>query len=343
VVLWPSFTPHAGTLTAILLGVAVLTVVLGGVMCYAQHHLKRLLASATVTHMGLILAALALHTRVSFAGMLIYMLAYALISASLFFSIGLLLHRLRTISERRLFARGRPLRFTAVLWFAGAAGLAGAPPFSTFAGELLISHAASSLRLGWLPWIFTLAGILTGAAVLRTGMHIFFGWGDGSISDRAGEVDGSSESESENDKEERVVLWNHFVPAVLCLIAAVAVTFVPALRADALLAAGRLIDGSGYMHTVFREAAAPQPVAAFVAGEWLRASLRGALAFLLAVLLACTSVFRARLPRQLRIGAFLEGPLLTLRNLQSGHPGDYVLWITVGTATLGLLFTGLLR
>ena len=37
--------------------------------------------------------------------------------------------------------------------------------------------------------------------------------------------------------------------------------------------------------------------------------------------LACTSVFRGKLARWLRIGAFLEGPLTTLRALQSGHPG----------------------
>jgi multicomponent Na+:H+ antiporter subunit D len=343
VVLWPSFAPHGGTLTAILLGVAVLTVALGGVMCYAQHHLKRLLAFATVTHMALVLAALALHTALGFAGMLIYLLGYALVSAGLFFCTGLLLHRFRTISERRLFAQGRPLRFTATLWFAGAAGLAGAPPFATFAGELLTSHAALSQRLNWLPWIFTLAGMLTGAAVLRTGMHIFFGWGEGSVSDRAGEVDGPAETDSESEKEERAVLWNHFVPAALCLIAAVAVTFIPAVRANILPAATRLIDGSGYIHAVFREAAAPQQAAPFPTGVWLHASLRGALALFLASLLACTSVFRARLPRPLRIGAFLEGPLLTLRSLQSGHPGDYVLWITVGAAGVGLLFTGLLR
>jgi multicomponent Na+:H+ antiporter subunit D len=46
-------------------------------------------------------------------------------------------------------------------------------------------------------------------------------------------------------------------------------------------------------------------------------------------------VFRGKLARGLRIGAFLEGPLTTLRALQSGHPGDYVLWLTVGLAVFG--------
>jgi multicomponent Na+:H+ antiporter subunit D len=60
-------------------------------------------------------------------------------------------------------------------------------------------------------------------------------------------------------------------------------------------------------------------------------------------LLACTSVFRGKLARGLRIGAFLEGPLTTLRTLQSGHPGDYVLWLTVGLAVFGSATLFLLR
>ena len=59
--------------------------------------------------------------------------------------------------------------------------------------------------------------------------------------------------------------------------------------------------------------------------------------------LACTSVFRGKLARWLRIGAFLEGPLTTLRALQSGHPGDYVLWLTVGLAVFGSATLFLLR
>jgi hypothetical protein len=81
--------------------------------------------------------------------------------------------------------------------------------------------------------------------------------------------------------------------------------------------------------------------------EWFGAfrdsALRGALALLLAALLACTSVFRSRLKRTLRIGAFLESGFRPLRILQSGHPGDYVLWLTIGLACIGAANLLLLR
>ena len=339
VVFGQAFAPHAGRLRAILLALAVLTVVMGGVMCYAEHHLKRVLAFATVSHTGLMLAALALHTRAALAGMLLYLPAYALVTSGLFFSSGVLLHRLRSISEPRLFARGRPLRFTAALWFAGAAGLAGAPPFPTDLGELLTSHAAKGLRFGWMPWLFVLGGVLTGAAVLRAGIRIFLGWGDAPISDRAAQVDEAPET----GEAERVVLWYQFAPAAVCLVAAVAVTLVPTVRNDALLAASRLLDRNAYIHTVYTGVTTPVAVPVFPSAEIGAAFLRGLLAAFLALLLALSSVFRLRLPRWLRLGAFMEGPLPALRNLQSGHPGDYVMWITVGVAGVGLLFMVLLR
>jgi hypothetical protein len=73
------------------------------------------------------------------------------------------------------------------------------------------------------------------------------------------------------------------------------------------------------------------------------AAFHGLLALALAVLLACTSVFRVRLPRLLRIGAFVESGIPPLRAMQSGHPGDYVFWIRVGLASVGLATLILLR
>jgi hypothetical protein len=73
------------------------------------------------------------------------------------------------------------------------------------------------------------------------------------------------------------------------------------------------------------------------------AALRGAAALVLAWLLACTSVFRLRIDRRLRIGARIEGELRLLRALQSGNPGDYVLYLTAGLAIFGSAAMLLLR
>ncbi|HEY0785115.1 MAG TPA: complex I subunit 5 family protein [Acidobacteriaceae bacterium] len=327
---------HAARLRAILFAFGLLTAILGGLMCYAEHHAKRLLAFSTISHSGLMLLAIATGTPVAIAGFFTYLLAHALIKSALFFLSGILLHRLRTISEPLLFGRGRPLRYTGLLWLLASLGLAGAPLFLTMHGESLVSHAAEGLGQAWVPYAFLLAGALTAAAALRFGMRTFCGWGQGGISDAAADV-GELPETSESDA---TICWYQVVPPTLCLAAAIACCLLPRLPTQILDAALRLHDQPGYIQTVYTgTAAAATPLAAADLSH-RAAALHGSLAGVLALLLASTSVFRQRLPRALRLGAFLEGPLPWLRNLQSGHPGDYVTWIVVGAATLGccLLF-----
>ena len=168
---------RADRLRLILLGVGALTAVLGGVMCYAEHHLKRMLAFSTISHSGLMLLAMGLMTPASVAGFLLYVMAHAFVKSALFFVAGILLHRLRSMSEPMLFRRGAALPFTAGLWFLGGLGLAGVPLFATVKGEAYASVAAEALHLGWVSWVFVLSGALTAGAVLRVGIHSFWDWG----------------------------------------------------------------------------------------------------------------------------------------------------------------------
>ena len=54
-----ALTSHETALRGILLAFATVTVIVGGLMCYAEHHLRRVLAFSTICHAGLMLAALA--------------------------------------------------------------------------------------------------------------------------------------------------------------------------------------------------------------------------------------------------------------------------------------------
>ncbi len=333
-----SFSSHASSLRAILLALGALTVVVGGVMCYAEHHLKRQLAFSTISHTGLMLVALALKSPFAIAGLLMYLFAHALVKSGLFFVSGILLHRLRTISEPALFGRGQGLLFTAALWFLGALGLAGAPPFSTMLGESLTSRAGEALGLGWLPYLFIVGGTLTGAALLRVGMHVFLGWGEAGVSDHSAQVG----EQPETKEEYQTTAWYHFTPAAICILGAIAATWIPHLRQWMLLAASRLCAQQEYVRTVYTGATSPVSQGSMYLNLTSSAA-RGSVAVLLALLLACTSVFRTRIARSLRLGAFLEGPMKPLRTLQSGHPGDYVMWITVGAAAVSGAFVLFLR
>ncbi len=329
---------HTGHLRGLLFAFASVTVVIGGLMCYAEHHLKRLLAYSTVCHAGLMLLAFSVQGRLAVAAVFTYLVAHALVKSGLFFVSGILLHRLRSISEPALFRQGRGLRWTGLLWFLGAAGLAAAPPFALLLGEAAASHAAEGVGLSSVSYLFLFGGILTSAAVLRVGMHIFLGWGDAPISDRAAEIGELPETKDEDKK----ISWFHIAPAAICIVGAVAITFLPGWLPFVRNGAAALSNQAAYQHTVYtgQSVALSQP-------SWREAvpgsAARGAIGFVLAIALASSSVFRLKLPRRLRLGAYLEGQETALRAMQSGHPGDYVLWITIGLAVFGSAALFLLR
>jgi multicomponent Na+:H+ antiporter subunit D len=271
--------------------------------------------------------------------MLLYLVAHALVKAALFFLCGILLHRLRSMSEPRLFRKGRELRWTAALWFLGGTALAALPPFALFLGEGAASSAAARAGIPNLWLLFLVGGALTAAAVFRVGMHTFFGWGAAPYTDRAADIDELPEDSSDNSR----VLPYHFVPSLFCLAAAAALTFIPHWREVVLAAASRFAWQPGYIHAVYSGTTIPPPFLtallreshAASARELLSSAMRGVLATLLAGAIAASSVFRRKLPRPIRAGAWIESHISPLRALQSGHPGDYVLWLIVGVALFG--------
>ncbi|MGA8530446.1 MAG: complex I subunit 5 family protein, partial [Acidobacteriaceae bacterium] len=315
----------AGThVSWIFIAFGTLTALWGGIMCFAEHHLKRLLAFSTVSHTGLMLLAFGLWTKEALAGLFLYLVGHALVKAALFFCAGILLHRFRSVSEPWLFGKGTVLRYTRVLWLMGGLGLAAGPGFALAVGESHISRTAA-----WTEWIFLAVGVLTGGAVLRVGLRVFFGMGDAGPTDESAKVDEAPETSKERER----ISWFLWTPAVLCIAASMALTFWPGFTNAVNSAAIRFMDFRSYAHAVYQQFTPSSTVrAAAVPGkDWLLASVHA----VLAIGLAFWAVYRKRIPRALRWPSHIEGPLRPLRTLQSGHPGDYVAWLTVGSAALG--------
>lgn len=301
-----------------------ITALWGGVMCFAEHHLKRLLAFSTISHTGLMTLAFGLWSKEALTGIFLYLTGHALVKAALFFCAGILLHRFRSVSEPYLFGKGKILRWTRVLWILGGLGLAAAPGFLLGLGE---SHM--TVDAPWAEAIFLIAGVLTGGAVLRVGLRVFWGLGDAAPTDESAKVPESPETSGENEK----ITWFLWLPALLCIAGSLALTFWISFSNGAWSAAIRFLDFRSYAHTVYQHFT---PAALLIAPKTPGTDLvlAGVRAFL-AVGLAFWAVYRLRIPRPLRWPSHLEGPLRPLREIQSGHPGDYVAWLTVGMTLLG--------
>ena len=333
----------AGTLAAhsraaqiLLIAFAAVSILLGGIMCYGEHHLKRMLAFSTISHAGLMLLALALGGPLALTGFLIYLLGHALVKGSLFFGAGILLRRGRAIGERELFGQGKGLPVAAVLWFAGGLGLAAAPGLLTVCGEARAAAAAELHHVHGASLLFIFGGVLTSAAIFRTGMHIFFGWGSEPLTDQAAKV-----GELPEDIDTHVT-WYHLAAPLVCVAAAVALNFWTAWTPLLARAAIQMASHPAYLHTVYTGAlGAGEPLGA--APLTREATLHGLFSAALAALIACSSVFHRSLPRGLRLGAYVEHGWRPLRAWQSGHPGDYVFWLISGVALCGTLVLLLLR
>ncbi len=322
-----------------LLAMGVLTALVGGAMSFLQRHLKRMLAFATTSHIGLFLIGIALLAPRGLAGSAIYLLADGLIKGGLFLVVGLLIYRLDRGDELALHGRGRLHPFAGVVFALGGLGLAGIPPFGTFLGKALIEESANALGYGWVAWILLLAELLTGAAVLRAAGRIFLGWGADDEPWLTKQRDDTDREEPDASRGRSVTLMT--VPAAILVAAGLAIGFIPQLGAHAEQAARRFEDRPAYARSVLHPEAAPATPSA---GEAPRAHtgsyVFGVGSTLGAVALALVALFHRRLPDRLWsvTGRIAGRPVDGLRALHSGQVGDYVAWLTAGVGLLGALF-----
>ncbi|WP_432132275.1 complex I subunit 5 family protein [Streptomyces tendae] len=293
-----------------------LTAVLGAVMCWHQRHIKRLLAYSTIAHTGLFLLGIGTLTPEGDDGVALYVVGHAGVKAALFACAGILLDRYGSVDEHVLHGRARPLRGVGVLVVVGALGLAGLPPFGTALGKSVAEEAVG----GPLTVLYVLASAVTAAAVLRVAARVFLGLGP-TPEDAGGEgaADAYETTGRGEEPETRQRLGR--VPDTM--------TVVPALLLAGALAAGAVPAFGNAVARGMSEATSAGLVHTSVHWTPLGVGL-GLLSTVLAVVLAALAVGRPGL-------LAAPGWALPLRRLQSGHIGDYVAWLLVGTTVLGAL------
>jgi multicomponent Na+:H+ antiporter subunit D len=313
----------------------VLTALLGTVMCLMQRHLKRLLAYSTIAHTGLFLATLGLLDPGGTAGVALYVLGHAGVKGALFLLAGIVLNRYGSVDEISLHGRGRGMRVVPWLYLVGGLALAGMPPFGTGEGKAVSEEALTVAGHPWGPPLFVLVSALTAAAVLRAGARIFWGLGPVPSDDDEGTTGDSEEPETRNLPRVR---WTMLLPVLVLLGGSLAVGSVPAVAQAVSRAAVGFLDRTGYVRAALQ--GGPQaPAHPLPEAAWTTTGvLLGLLSTALALGVAALALWAPSLPALLRRAGSPAGPALgVLRGLHSGHVGDYVAWLFVGTAGLGAL------
>jgi multicomponent Na+:H+ antiporter subunit D len=337
-VYWTVFSGTLGgdeALEAVLLGAGALTALVGALMCFGQRHLKRMLAFATVSHVGLFLIGIALLDAGGLAGTTLYVVADGLIKASLFVCVGTVQHLFGSVDELRLYGRARALRITGPVMAVCALAIASLPPFGPWLGKALIDDAARDAGAGWVVAVFAIASILTGAALLRATARVFAGIGpreDPSIVDAPAPDEVDAELRFTHERVPRTMT----IPALGLAAGGLGIAFVPGLRAAFDEASQPFVDRAGYAATVLHGEVVRQGAAGSPA-PGLSEVLVGIVTAVCACGLAYLSLAPPR-PRLQRLGLATGRAIAWLRPLHSGYVGDYVTWLVAGAALLGGVF-----
>lgn len=146
---FPLFPDAVARFAPILAVLAVIGIIYGGFMALVQKDMKSLVAYSSVSHMGLILLAVAAWNVVSLEGAILQMINHGLSTGMLFLAVGVLYQRAHTrrLSDFGGVARTMPvfagLTLVAVLSSLGLPGLNG------FAGEILCFAGIFSVHKAW--------------------------------------------------------------------------------------------------------------------------------------------------------------------------------------------------
>ena len=327
--------PHAHALQAILVALGTVTALWGAVMCFTQRHLKRLLAFSTISHIGVFLCGIGLLSPHGLAGVATWVVGHGFTKASLFMLVGVLLHRFGTVDEFELHGRGRGLRLAGVLFAVGGLLLSALPGVTAFFGKSLLDGAALEGNDPWLPAVFVFSSILTGGAVLRVAGRVFLGWGAAQREEDIEIARPAREEDEETAARDYTPPLMLIVPAIL-LTGSIVIGLIPGVVPGIETAATHFHDHAAYFGWVLHGVTGHFAATAHTHVETYD-YLYGAGGTLGALGLAALTLFGNRLLERVP-GAILGPPraaLSTLRELHSGHIGDYIAWWTATAAALG--------
>jgi NADH-quinone oxidoreductase subunit N len=146
--------------TAILSGLAVLTMAVGNVMALSQTNIKRMLAYSSIAHAGYALVGLAAGGPEGAASVMLYVCIYALMNMGAFGVVIMLRKAGERGEEITDFAGiGKTNKTAAFLMLIFMFSLTGIPPLAGFVGKFYIFKAAVQAGLLWLA----IAGVLFSA------------------------------------------------------------------------------------------------------------------------------------------------------------------------------------
>jgi len=329
---------HQAAITSVLAIAGTITALLGAIMCFAQQHIKRMLAFSTISHTGILVVAFALLKPKALAGAALYVIGHGAAKGALFLVAGILLHRFGSVDESSLYGRGRSMKWTGAVFAFSGLGLAGLIPFGTFAGEHGMDAAAEGTSFWWVKVVFIIAATLTAAAVFRVYARVFLGRG---VPNAAEELAKTSDEARETKGPHDHVPAVMFIPAAILALAAISSGCVPGSVAHFRRSASVFSETAAYQAQVLDGTALQEPMLSKAGEQPFPAAIRSAVTTMLAVAVAILALLPHRHRKLLHVER-LSRTFLAVRNAHSGKIGDYVVYFSFGVTAIGTVLVFLI-
>ncbi|ADO68861.1 proton-conducting transporter membrane subunit [Stigmatella aurantiaca] len=168
------FSGDPGLTQPVILGMAVLSMLVGVTGAVVQYDLRRLLSFEIISQVGYLLAGLGLSTRAALAAAIAYWVHYVCAKSALFFVTGALERVTGTHHLGKMGGLSRTHPLLGLLFLVPALSLAGMPPFSGFFAKMALLRAALRAEMWGVAGVGAAVGLLTLYILIKVWREVFW-------------------------------------------------------------------------------------------------------------------------------------------------------------------------
>lgn len=161
-------------LSALIMSIAIASMLIGVLLALAQTDVKRLLAYHSISQMGYILLGIGLGTELGLAGGLYHLVNHTIFKGLLFLCMGAVTYSTGTRKLDNLGGLWKKMPITTFTCIIAALAISGIPPFNGFASKTVLAEAVANYSFV-LKFVMMVTAALTFASFFKLISYTFFG------------------------------------------------------------------------------------------------------------------------------------------------------------------------
>ncbi len=157
-----------------LLGLTLLTVLMGSLLALKEKKLKKRLAYSSVSQVSYVLFGLFTLTEFGFVGAMLHVIFHSLMKNTLFMSAGSIIHKTEKTYVNEMDGLGRRMPWTYAFFTVASLGLVGIPPTGGFISKWNLAQGAlaTGISVSWIgPTALLISAILTAGYLFTVVIH----------------------------------------------------------------------------------------------------------------------------------------------------------------------------